>query len=960
MIKQHKLNFHPVRLSIMILTVLVITVFTIWNNIRISNNMTNSAKLISYKSIGKLTSTISRNMSSGIKIHDSTLTSIINVLVHVKDPQNRINYINDFSMTTPDITYGIVDMSGNMQIIGHDTPVNVANEDFFKKSAYEKKSVTTTTSIMASNQYSINIVIAKPIITSGSDEVSSVICGFINPSAIVNSYEFDTGIIQVLLTTPDNSILSYTKYSPELEKKLTPLYDLVTDPEFSEKLISVSEDTADAVYSYEENNVIRYIYHTPNVFSDWSLYTSVIVNPVYTDTSYYSLYLTLSNILFIIVVMVAILIYIVPVSKEARSQRVAESESMMLAKLSHELKTPLNTIMGVSEILSKSNLKNGQLREVSYISEAGNNLLAMINDILDMSKIEAGKLKLVEEEYEFESIIYDLTTIASVRLNNKPVEFITKISPHVPRYMIGDMLRVRQLLSNIVTNAVKYTHQGYIMITIDCEFINQASFNLIVSVKDTGIGITQDNIDHLFDSYSRFDSKKNSKIEGTGLGMTIVKQFVDLMHGTISVKSEYGKGSEFTVKIMQRMAKTEPLIPKYEPKKPYKNMLILEPSPILKKYYSDCLDQTQVQYTITADNYEFSRLLTAGSYDLILADHATTSMLTEEGAIPDDTHIITLVYNHTELIDEDYTVFVPLFSLQIYSYLSKNKKRYAKNYNIGKSFFIHPMPDKHVLIVDDNDMNLQVAAAVMRPYKMQIDCAESGEKALEMVQNTDYDIIFMDHMMPGMDGEETLHAIRKLKGHKYKTIPVIVLTANASRGAKDVFIRMGFQDFLPKPLEIRSLNNKLIKWLKPPQNSPVIEYRVTDEDSPDADNNIINKDSFDEEDCGEIDFKEGIARIGSMPIYVKTLKNFYKTIQKKPETIKNAFPDDMKTFVIEVHGLKGVAATVSANKLARLSLDLENKGKANDIDGIAPLLDDYFSYMQQIEECVKKFIEKYS
>lgn len=270
------------------------------------------------------------------------------------------------------------------------------------------------------------------------------------------------------------------------------------------------------------------------------------------------------------------------------------------------------------------------------------------------------------------------------------------------------------------------------------------------------------------------------------------------------------------------------------------------------------------------------------------------------------------------------------------------------------------MPDKHVLIVDDNDMNLQVAAAVMRPYKMQIDCAESGEKALEMVQNTDYDIIFMDHMMPGMDGEETLHAIRKLKGHKYKTIPVIVLTANASRGAKDVFIRMGFQDFLPKPLEIRSLNNKLIKWLKPSQNSPVIEYRVTDEDSSDTDNNIINKDSFDEEDCSEIDFKEGIARIGSMPIYVKTLKNFYKTIQKKPETIKNAFPDDMKTFVIEVHGLKGVAATVSANKLARLSLDLENKGKANDIDGIAPLLDDYFSYMQQIEECVKKFIEKYS
>ncbi len=953
MIKQHKLNFHPVRLIIMIITVTIITIFTIWNNVRISNNLANSAKLISYKSIGKLTSTIANNMSAGIRNHENNISAVTNILSHVKTDESRIDYINDFSITSPDITYGIADMSGNMHITGSSTAIDVKNENFFTQCAYQGKSVTTTTGIL-SRDNEPKIVISKPLTLFGSNKISAVVCGFISPESVINSYEFDTSIIQVLLIDKQNNVLACTNYSNEY-KNLTSLQDLITNHDLYGQLTPVDKSSPDNVYSYTEHNIIRYIYHTYNVFSDWSLYTSVVINPVYKDTRYDGAFLTFFNILFILVVMISILIYVVPISREARSQRVAESESMMLAKLSHELKTPLNTIMGVSEILSKSDLKNGQLREVSYISEAGNNMLAMINDILDMSKIEAGKFKLVEEEYEFESIIYDLTTIASVRLHNKPVEFITYVSPQVPRYMIGDLLRVRQLLSNIVTNAVKYTHKGYILITIDCEPINQASLNLIVSVKDTGIGISKDNIDHLFDSYSRFDSKKNSKVEGTGLGMTIVKQFVDLMHGNITVSSEYGKGSEFTVKIMQRMAKTEPLIPKYEPEKPYKNILILEHSPILKKYYSRCLDQAHVRYTIASDNYEFSSKLSEGTYDFILADHATTSMLSEEGNVPENTKVITLVYNHTELIDEEQTIFVPLFSLHIYSYLCKNKKRYGKNYNIGKAFFIHTMPDKRVLIVDDNDMNLQVAAAVMKPYKMHVDCAESGEKALEMIQAADYDLVFMDHMMPGMDGEETLRAIRKLKDHKYKTLPVIVLTANASRGAKEVFIKMGFQDFIPKPLEMRSLNSKLLKWLKPSKDSPIVEYRVTDEDGDDECNNVKLP-----EDCSEIDFNEGLNRIGSMPIYIKTLKNFYTTIGQKQETIKNAFPDDMKTFVIEVHGLKGVAAIVSANKLAKLSLKLETMGKENDVAGITPLLDGYFEYLNKVKQCTKELIDKYS
>lgn len=197
------------------------------------------------------------------------------------------------------------------------------------------------------------------------------------------------------------------------------------------------------------------------------------------------------------------------------------------------------------------------------------------------------------------------------------------------------------------------------------------------------------------------------------------------------------------------------------------------------------------------------------------------------------------------------------------------------------------MPDKHILIVDDNDMNLQVATGIMKPYKMKMDCAESGSKAIEMIKNNDYDLVFMDHMMPGMDGEETLHAIRKLKGDSYKTLPVIVLTANASQGAKEMFIDMGFQDFIPKPLEMRTLHNKLTKWLKPDMHSDAVEYRAVETDDYESDD-TANED---------IDFKEGLSRIGSMPIYLKTLKNFSNTIPKKHDIIRQSFPDDMKTLL---------------------------------------------------------------
>ena len=404
-------------------------------------------------------------MSASLKMYESSISFAANALDHIENQDERVKYLNELALTSTDITYGIADLNGSLTIIGINENLDIRSEDFYKTALNGESSISTSNTILSRITPAVNIVIAKPVTEFGSDSISNVLCGFIKPSAIIDSFKFDTSNIQVLLSGANNGIIAYSNSEYESEGSLTPLYQLVSTPGFTDCFSQVSEESEDSLYIHEYDKYTQYIYRTPAVFSDWVLYISILFEPEYNNSDNYGSYIVITNVIFTILIVIALLIYIIPVVRNNGSQRVAESRSMMLANLSHELKTPLNTIIGVSDILARSELKSGQLKEVSYISEAGNNLLAMINDILDVTKIESGKFELIDEEYDFESIIYDLTTVASVRLGNKPVYFLVNIASYVPRYMIGDMQRVRQLLSNIVTNAVKYTekrpHNGY-------------------------------------------------------------------------------------------------------------------------------------------------------------------------------------------------------------------------------------------------------------------------------------------------------------------------------------------------------------------------------------------------------------------------------------------------------------------------------------------------------------------
>lgn len=384
-----------------------------------------------------------------------------------------------------------------------------------------------------------------------------------------------------------------------------------------------------------------------------------------------------------------------------KSEATARAKTEFIANMSHEIRTPINAILGMNEIiLRESNEEN--IKEYSEnIRSASKKLLGIINDILDFSKIESKKMEIIPVPYHVSSLVNDLHNLVADRAASKGLKLNFSVNPKMPENLIGDEMRINQIALNILTNAVKYTQEGFVECTID--YVEQGEDILMsLEVKDSGIGIQKDDIDRLFDSFQRVDEKRNRSIEGTGLGLSIVKQLVDLMDGELSVQSTYGKGSDFVVHIPQKVLSEEPV----------------------------------------------------GDYKKRI-----------------------------------------------------RKRESEQEVNAGILF----APEARVLAVDDNEMNLKVLQGLLKRTRIQLDLAGSGQEAIEIVQEKEYDLVFLDHRMPHMDGIETLKTIkeRKLLG----TVPVIALTANAISGAREMYIQNGFQDYLSKPISGDRLEEVLKRWL---------------------------------------------------------------------------------------------------------------------------------------------------
>lgn len=560
---------------------------------------------------------------------------------------------------------------------------------------------------------------------------------------------------------------------------------------------------------YDHLGTEQYAYYQPLGFNGWTIISIVAKDTVSANTA--ALTKELSILVTACAGVFVFLLTCVAVSfiSSKNQRRIAEMKSAFLANMSHEIRTPMNAVTGVSELLLREDLSAKQREYVNTIAHSSNSLLSVINDILDFSKIESGKFTLIEEEYSLRSLITDITALTVLKIGAKPVCFYIDLDEKLPAFLYGDMTRVKQIMVNLLGNAVKFTEQGHICLRLSGR-IENGDFWLVMTVEDTGIGIRKQDMDRLFHSFEQVDTHHSHSTGGTGLGLAISRNLAEMMEGSIDVESVYGEGSSFTAAVRQRPQGEDKLVHITWPREQV--LAVYEPNRDLCALYQKSLEEYKVSHWIESDQKKFIDAVSRGSYDFILADEKTLSMA--ESAIDRPVKGIVLLRQEEDAYGvQEPAVYSPLFCFGLESLMSSEKKvfRTAGQFDIS---MIRPVPEAKILLVDDNQINLGVAEALMAPYQMQIDCADSGKQAVQAVTEVDYDLIFLDHMMPEMDGVETLKVIRSLPNKKKRAVPVIALTANVTKEAQELFKKEGFDGFMPKPIDIRLLDQILMRYLR--------------------------------------------------------------------------------------------------------------------------------------------------
>jgi len=536
---------------------------------------------------------------------------------------------------------------------------------------------------------------------------------------------------------------------------------------------------------------------------------------------------------------------------EAEEQHAAavaanRAKSNFLSTMSHEIRTPMNAIIGITEIqLRRENLAPDVLEAFGKIYSSGDMLMSIINDILDLSKIESGKYDLLEKKYEFASMISDTVQLNMMRIGSKRVEFEINVEENIPVALFGDELRIKQILNNLLSNAIKYTETGKVALSVVIDDVKNADdkITLKFTVSDTGHGMTTEQIEKLFDEYARFNQDANNAMEGTGLGMPITRNLINMMGGKIYVESEVGKGTVFTVYLLQGK-----------------------------------IDSAVIGSEI-AENLRRFRMF---------------------------------------------------------------NRAYLRNIQIT----IEPMPYGKILVVDDVETNIYVTKGLLQPYMLkEIDSANSGPEAIKKIKDGKiYDVVFMDHMMPEMDGIET---VKRMREAGYKA-PIIALTANAIGGQTDIFIKNDFNDSILKPIDIRQLNVIMNTYVRGRQPQDVIDearkqtqLKKESEEKEKHPKQDASASVFSGVEIQGLDIIKGLERFdGNEKIYIDVLRSYAAGVSSMLDKMEVEFSSDVLSddiladYIINVHGIKGTSFDIFANLTAEKAKELEEAGKANNLEFI--------------------------
>ena len=621
--------------------------------------------------------------------------------------------------------------------------------------------------------------------------------------------------------------------------------------------------------------------------------------------------------------------------------KVAEkSKDDFMANMSHEIRTPINTVCGMSEMILREEISDVVRRDIFDIQTAGRNLLSVVSDILDFSELQSGNMELIEEPYNITSTINDIMNMTIAKKNKKNVEIIVDCDANIPSGLVGDEQKIRRAVMNVVDNAIKFTNEGGVIIHVYARK-EEYGINLCVDIKDTGIGMNEETLEKLFTSFNQVDTKRNRQEGGVGLGLAISRAIVTKMGGFITVKSTPEKGTEVLLVIPQKVQDEKPIVSLKDADKVhvagYIDMEKYDFATVREGYRNSIqhmIEQLGISFRWCKNLSELKRRVEKENF--------THVFISWEEYCEDQQYFEELSYRQKVILvhDREHKEYTP--GQMLYIYKPFYVLSVASLFN-GESI-IQSMDGSHyqnrrfiaprasVLVVDDNVMNLRVVEGLLRPYKIKVFVAGSGKEALQKIESMEFDFVFMDHMMPEMDGVETLHRIRQKPGQYFKTVPIIALTANAIGGAREMFLAEGFADFVAKPIETSVLERVLRKHIPENKIIKVEEAEAEKEKREGMVQGATNSKDDDEFFMEGINIELGITYSGgNLEDYLDIVRIYHSSGLNKIEEIQKAFEaKDWKNYAILTHSLKSTSMSIGAVELSEMAKGLEMAGKSED------------------------------